>query len=219
MDPLPPLLAFTLAATLLTLTPGADTALVLRTAAREGARPGMAAGLAAGLGVVVGVMAWGLIASLGLGAALAASPALYGALTVAGALYLAWLGLGLMRRALRRPAPEDGPEAPFAPPGAVALAPWFRRGLMTNLLNPKVGLFYMGFLPQFVPPDAPLVAYSMGLAAIHAALGLVWFTLLCLATRPFARLLRHPTLARLLDGTTGAILMAFGLALLLERRA
>ncbi len=214
MDPLPPLLAFTLAATLLTLTPGADTALVLRTAAVEGSR----AAMAAGAGVVAGVLAWGLIASFGLGVALAASPALYTALTVAGALYLAWLGFDLLRRAARRGPRDAHVEPAHGDDGGTSMARWFRRGLLTNLLNPKVGLFYMGFLPQFIPNDASMAVYGVGLAAIHAVLSLAWFAVLCLATRPFARLLRRSAVARLLDGATGTVLLGFGLALLLERR-
>lgn len=211
MDPVSAVIAFSLAAALLTLTPGLDTALVLRTAAVEGPRRA----LLAGAGVSAGVLTWGLAAALGLGALLAVSETAYMVLKIAGSLYLLWLGGRMLWSALR-PAPvveEAAPQAPTRSRGN-----WFWRGLMTNLLNPKVGLFYVTFLPQFVPPDMPVVAFSFGLAAIHVAMGMSWFALLVGATRPFARLLQSPAVRRMLDGLTGSVLVAFGLRLALERR-
>jgi len=213
MDAVSALLAFTLAATLLTLTPGLDTALVLRAAAVDGAR----AGRIAALGVVAGVMGWGLIAALGLGAVLAVSTTAYAALQIAGALYLLWLGGQMLARALRAPAaPLEDPVPVLRPTGD---GTQFARGLMTNLLNPKVGLFYVSFLPQFIPPDQNVVAFSLLLAAIHAGLGVIWFGLLTGATARLAGLLARPAVKRALDGTTGALLIGCGLSLALERRA
>jgi len=153
-----------LAAALLTLTPGLDTALVLRTAAVEGGRRAMQAGS----GIVVGVLAWGVIAAFGLGAVLAVSRTAYAVLQMAGAAYLLWLGLNLLwaarydRPALPQEAGRD------SPPGGGRR--WFLRGLLTNLLNPKVGVFYVSLLPQFIPADVPVVGFSVLLAGIHAAM-------------------------------------------------
>lgn len=215
MDPVSAVIAFSIAAGLLTVTPGLDTALVLRTATVEGAREAMAAGA----GVVAGVLAWGLLASLGLGAVLAVSEIGYRVLQYAGAAYLFWLGARMILSALR---PRAG--APEAPEARAAAAPgarrsgWFWRGLMTNLLNPKVGVFYVSFLPQFIPAGMPVVAFSVGLAAIHALMGLVWFAAITAATRPFSRILRRPAFTRTVDGLTGSVLIAFGVRLALERR-
>lgn len=218
-DPVTAVAAFSVAAFLLTITPGLDTALVLRTAAVEGGR----AGMAAGIGVATGCLAWGLAAALGIGALLTLSETAFLVLKIAGAVYLVWLGGGMIVAAIRgRGVPEAVAEALAAGgPGGRrdrrALA-WFRRGVTTNLLNPKVGVFYLGFLPQFIPEGAPAVAFAVGLAAIHAAMGIAWFAALVLLTRPFARLLRRPAVTRAIDGVTGTFLVAFGLRLALERR-
>src|SRR4028119_1103150 len=103
-----------------------------------------------------------------------------------------------------RPIPRAGASAAGgeaeARTGGAAL--WFRRGLLTNLLNPKVGVFYVSFLPQFVPEGSNVTAMTLLLAAIHAALGLAWFAALIVATRPIAAALRKPSTIRLLDRAT-----------------
>ncbi len=199
------LIAFTLAAALLTVTPGLDTALVLRTAAAEGARRAFAAAL----GICLGCLAWGMLVAVGLGILLEASELAYLALKWIGAAYLLYLGVRLLF------VPRDEPEAPGAPPPR---ANWFLRGLLTNALNPKVGAFYVSFLPQFVPAGASVPATTLLLAAIHAGLGLAWFLLLIGATRPLARRLRDPRLVRALDRLTGGVLIFFGLKLAFSRQ-
>lgn len=198
------LIAFTLAAALLTVTPGLDTALVLRTAAAEGARRAFAAAL----GICLGCLAWGALVAVGLGMLLEASELAYRVLKWVGAAYLLYLGVRMMLVA----RDEAGTDAP--PPRSN----WFLRGLLTNLLNPKVGAFYVSFLPQFVPPGAGVPATTLLLAAIHSGLGLIWFMLLIGATRPLARALRRPAVARALDRATGGVLIFFGLKLALSRQ-
>lgn len=213
MDASSALIAFSIAAALLTVTPGLDTALVLRTAAAEGGRQAMRAGS----GVSCGVLAWGLITALGLGALLAVSRFAYQALQIAGACYLLYLGARMLWAAWRRPISDRDAGSESAIP---ATAPkWFLRGLFTNLLNPKIGVFYVSFLPQFIPADANVVAFSVMLAAIHAVIGLAWFAALVLATRPLSRWLRRPGVVRGLDTLTGIALVAFGLRLALARPA
>lgn len=210
------LLAFTLAAAILTITPGLDTALVLRTAAVEGGRRAFMAGL----GICAGCLLWGAIAALGLGSLLAVSALAYDALRLCAAVYLFYLGAKLLWRTLpgRRPAGEaGGPAAPPAPASASA-AGWFARGCLTNALNPKVGVFYITFLPQFIPAGADVLRFSLLLAGIHALLGVAWFALLVAATRPLARWLSRPAVMRGLDRMTGAVFIAFGLRLALEKR-
>lgn len=203
------LLAFSVAAALLTLTPGLDTALVLRTAAVEGGRQAMQAGA----GIVAGVLAWGLITALGLGALLAVSRTAYAALQIVGATYLLWLGVCMLRAAWQ--VAPGGLELAAAPAGGGLN--WLLRGLLTNLFNPKVGVFYVSLLPQFIPAGAPVVGFSLLLAGIHAAMGLAWFAVLVLATRPLACWLRRPAVVRVLDVLTGLALVAFGLRLAFAR--
>lgn len=206
MTPLQAAGAFALAAGLLTIAPGLDTALVLRTAAALGPR----AAAKTGAGILLGLFVWGVVTAVGIGALLAASTLAYRVLQVCGALYLAWLGLKL----LIKPGAQDVPERTTAPAGGKL----FARGLLTNLLNPKVGVFYATFLPQFVPRGANLTLTCILYAGIHALEGVLWFTLLVLATRPLAAWLRRERVRRNLDRATGVVFLAAGARLALDRR-
>ena len=200
------LLAYVAAAGLLAMTPGLDTAMVLRTAAVEGRRQAVLATL----GIATGCLVWGLAVALGLGVVLAASRAAYTALKWAGAAYLVWLGAQLVLR----------PRAKFDLDAAAARRGdnWWARGLLTNLLNPKVGVFYVSFLPQFVPAGVPAAPFILLLAAIHVALGLCWCGALILATAPLKRWLQQRAVVGWLDRLTGAVFIGFGARLALERR-
>lgn len=213
MTPTEGILAFTLAAAIVTLTPGLDTALVLRTAATEGPLRAMLAGL----GVCCGVLAWGLVAAAGLGAVLAASELAYTVLRIVGACYLLHLGFVMIRDARRhrhRAAAQGG----ASPPSGATTTPgqWFVRGVLTNLLNPKVGVFYVTFLPQFIPQGTGILALGMAMALIHAVEGALWFAVLVLATGSLASWIRKPRVASALDHLTGSVLILFGLKLAFE---
>lgn len=200
------LIAFLAAATLLTITPGLDTAMVLRTAAVEGPRT---AALAA-LGIILGCLAWGAAVALGLGVVLAASSFAYLALKWAGAAYLAWLGIRLILQ----------PRSQFDL-GAAANAGrgnWWARGFLNNLLNPKIGVFYVSFLPQFTPAGYPAAPFIFLLAVIHGVLGALWFAALIAATSPLKRWLARKAVVRWIDRVTGAVFLGFGLRLALDRR-
>ncbi|HJY86159.1 MAG TPA: LysE family translocator [Candidatus Acidoferrales bacterium] len=210
------LLAFTAAAGLLTITPGLDTALVLRTGAVEGSRRAMLAGV----GICFGCLTWGFAASVGLGALLAVSTIAYNTLRVAGACYLILLGVKLV---LRKPASVSAMEetslhSAQAPDTGASAPAWFIRGFLTNILNPKVGVFYVTFLPQFIPAGVHVTSFSMLLAAIHATEGILWFLLLTLATRPLSAWLRRPRVTRTLDRATAVMLIGFGVRLVLDKR-
>ncbi len=203
------LLAFSAAALVLTITPGVDTALVLRSAAGSGRRRAAAAAL----GVAMGCLAWGLLAAAGLAALLAASSRAYDALRLLGAGYLGWLGLRLLLRPGRSftPPAQRGEQAQ-APRGVAApgLASDGLRGLLTNLLNPKVGVFYVSFLPQFVPHGVWVGGFLFLLACVHVVLSLAWFAVLIAATAPIGRWLSSRRVARTLDRCTGLVFLAFG---------
>jgi threonine/homoserine/homoserine lactone efflux protein len=200
------LIAFTAAASLLTIAPGLDTALVLRTAATEGPRRAALAGL----GIAIGCFGWASAVAMGLGALLAASQLAYTVLRWVGAAYLVWLGYQM----LRHPRCTVTTEGPDAGHGRAT----FAKGLLTNLLNPKVGIFYVSFLPQFVPQGTSVAPYILLLGAIHAALGLIWFACLITATHPLARLLARPVVVQTMDRLTGGLFVAFGVGLALESR-
>jgi threonine/homoserine/homoserine lactone efflux protein len=202
------LAAFSAAAALLTVTPGLDTAMVLRTAAVEGPKR---AGLAA-LGIMLGCLAWGGAVALGLGALLTASELAFTVLKWAGAAYLVWLGLNLILK------PRERFEMAAGGPAAGGDFAWMRRGLMTNLLNPKIGVFYVSFLPQFLPAGAPAAPFIFLLAVIHVVMSLGWFALLIGATRPIAGALQKAAVVRWLDRLTGGVFLGFGVRLALSPR-
>lgn len=206
MTTLQAILAFIAAASILTLTPGVDTAMVLRTTAAGGARPAAFAAL----GVALGCMIWGVAVSIGLGALLAASPIAYTGVKWAGAAYLFYLGIQLLLRP--RSQMEGGADS-----SGVNAWQVLRQGLLTNLLNPKVGVFYITFLPQFVPAGTSVALFSFALAAIHVLLSVIWFAILIAATVPMGRLLRRPAVVRGLDRVTGGVFVAFGAKLALTR--
>jgi threonine/homoserine/homoserine lactone efflux protein len=201
--------AYVVAAGLLTLTPGLDTALILRTAAVEG--PKRAA--FAALGINIGCLIWGAAVALGLGALLAASTLAFNVLKWIGAAYLVWLGLNL----LLKPRESFQLTAPAGLMTGGDLA-WMRRGFLTNLLNPKVGVFYVSFLPQFLPTGVQAAPFIFLLAVIHVIIGSCWSATLILATRPIAGFLQRAAVVRWLDRVTGGLFLAFGVRLALERR-
>ena len=200
------LIAFVLAAGLVTVTPGLDTALVLRAAASEGRKPGAWAAVGVGAGCLI----WGGAVALGLTALLAASTAAYALLRWAGAAYLLYLGVQLLLKPRSALQIEAAPSAAGHP---------FRRGLLTNLLNPKVGVFYVSFLPQFIPAGVNVPAWSFLLASIHVVLGLVWFALLIGAIDRARRWLAQARVIKTLDRLTGCVFVGFGLDLALSRHA
>jgi threonine/homoserine/homoserine lactone efflux protein len=200
-------LGFGLVALLLTLTPGLDTALVLRAAITRGRRDAVATAL----GVVAGVLAWGAAAAVGVSALLTASTVAYDVLRLVGAGYLVWLGGRILWRLVRHPAQAAAGSSP-SPRGAWRSA---RTGLLTNLLNPKVGAFYLSVLPQFLPPDTSALGMGVLLALVHAALSLVWFAVLVLGAAAARRWLQRPGVHRTVEGVTGVTLLGLGLRLAL----
>ncbi len=203
----PSLIAYIAAASLLTITPGLDTAMILRAAAVEGRRSAAFAAVGIGMGCLI----WGAAVALGLGALLAASQAAYTALKWVGAAYLVYLGVRLLWKPRARFVIEgtDG--------GGAAAA--LRRGLLTNLLNPKIGVFYVTFLPQFTPVGVNVGAYVFMLAVIHVVLGALWSVVLIGATAPLRAVLARPRAVTVMDRVTGALFIAFGAGLALSKRA
>ena len=200
------ILSFTLCAALLTITPGADTLLVLTHGLRAGRRPA----LACAFGVNVGLICWATLTVAGLSALLASSPWAYRCLQVAGALYLVRLGVVGLTRGRRDPAAIEAATAGEVPGG-----PWtgaFRRGLVTNLLNPKVGVFYVSLLPQFAPPDERGPTLLLALAAIHLTLSVGWLGAIGWASARASRSL-SPTVARRLEATGAVALLGAGAVL------
>ncbi|RKT08581.1 threonine/homoserine/homoserine lactone efflux protein [Streptomyces sp. 3211.6] len=208
------LASFAVVAGMLTIMPGLDTALVLRSAITQGRRRAFATAL----GILCGVLVWGMAAAVGASAVLTASHLLYDALRVAGAVYLGWLGIGMLRRTLaerRRPASQATADAGGAATAEETWARSWARGLGTSLLNPKNGVFYMAMLPQFIPAGAPHLLMGVVLAALHDLEGLVWFSALIFGTQLVRRWLDRASVRRAIDAITGTVLVGFGIKLAL----
>jgi len=208
------LLAFAAAAGVLTITPGLDTAMVLRSAASKGPR----AGVGAALGICLGLLVWGVGAAFGLTALLAASTVAFTAVKWAGAAYLVFLGVKLL---LAKPSAASAMSSALAADANIdrGAASALRRGFLSNILNPKVGVFYVTFLPQFIPHGVSVAAFSLLLAGVHVALTLIWFSLLIALTAPLGRILTQRPVARALDRLTGCVFLGFGLKLAMFEHA
>ncbi|MGV9772896.1 LysE family translocator [Streptosporangium sp. NPDC003464] len=209
-------LAFMLVALILTVSPGPDTVIVLRTTISSGRR----AAFLAGLGVTLGCYTWGVATALGLTALLAASDIAYTAVRIAGVAYLVWLGVRALWNARRPTGPDGsaGPDGladglPGAPARALAL---MRTGFVTNLLNPKVGVIYMTLLPQFIPADVPVLPATLLLVTLHNLLGMVWFASVVLAASLMRRGLTRPAVRRRMEQLTGVVFIGFGVRLAAE---
>lgn len=205
------LLGFALVAALLTILPGPDSALVLRSALVQG----RSAAIATGLGINSGALVWGAAAGVGAAALIAASELAFTALKLAGAVYLAYLGIRLILASLR-PKPElTGVGA--APPASLWGA--YGRGALTNLLNPKVGAFYIALIPQFLPEGASPLGMGLLLALVHALESALWFAVLIVAAETARTWLSSPRVSRWIDRVTGGFLLGFAVFLAAESRA
>nr|WP_256488912.1 LysE family translocator [Dyella lutea] len=190
------------------LTPGLDTFYILARSGREG----HTVGLGAALGINAGCVVHTLAAVLGLSAILMTSAVAFSILKYLGAAYLVWIGLRMLlaRQTARSPTETRGR-------GFVAA---FRQGMLTNVLNPKVALFYLAFLPQFIVPHATrpqLGLLLLGLSFI--ATGLTWTLVLAMmGSRIHRLLLQRPRIGTWMDRVCGGVLLGFGLRLALQRR-
>jgi RhtB (resistance to homoserine/threonine) family protein len=210
----PKLVMFIGLVAVLTVTPGADTALVTRNTLSHG----RTAALCTTLGISLGCAVHATLSGLGLSAILSQSAALFEAVKFVGAGYLLFLGVRSLLGAGHGPLPAAG----AAPAPAVAReGAWrgaFLQGLLTNVLNPKVALFYLTFLPQFMNPGDPVVLKSLALAGIHILLGLVWLSTYAYFISRLSDLLLRPAVRRRFERVTGGLLILLGLRLAWERR-
>jgi len=201
------ILAFTAVAAVLAVTPGADTLLVIKNSARDGAH----AGLATTAGVLCGVLMHALISALGISAVVARSEWVFQLLKALGALYLVWLGIQTLRAAGHVGVPASLPRGTSVRSG-------FYEGLVSNALNPKVAVFYIAFLPQFIRVGDPVLAKSLLLSAIHIAFGLIWLAALSLAVGRGRDWIHQRHVQQWLQRISGAMLIGLGVRLALESR-
>ncbi|EXB49237.1 LysE family translocator [Acinetobacter sp. 1000160] len=199
------LIPYLIAITLLTITPGLDTTLIIRTATLEG----KAKAFQAALGINLGCIVWGVIVACGLGALLMTSDLAFNLLKWMGAIYLAWLGLNLILKPRSQLAGLND---------STTAQNWFIKGFWGNLLNPKVGIFYISFLPQFIPQSSSPIIWTMGLVMIHVMIGLFWSIFLIVAMQSISAYLKQPKFIQYMDRITGSVFILFALKLALSKR-
>ena len=190
--------------TLLTITPGADMAMVSRSVFLGG----RSAAFATTLGIAAGCMIWATASAAGVAAVLAASETAYDALRVVGAAYLVWLGVTSLRAAARG---YGGAPLDAAPGVAGSFRRPFRQGLLTNLFNPKIALFYTTFLPQFIRPGDPVLILSIAMATVHIVLGIIWLSAYAWLLDRAVETFKSSRIRRALDALTGTVLVALGI--------
>lgn len=201
------LAAAVLALALLTLLPGPDLAVVTRLALSHG----RAEAFRGSFGIVSGLLVWGLLTVAGLAALLAASPTAYTVVTFAGAAYLVVLGVQAIwqSRTIRETT---------AATSAPGVAKGFRTGFVSNLLNPKIAVFYTSLLPNLVPAGAPTAVTLVGLVLVHALLSSAWLTLYAALLLRAAGVLQRPSTRQALERVTGVVLIGFGVRVALAGR-
>ena len=204
---------FATAVFVLNATPGVDFLLTVSRTLQGGAR----AGVAAALGINAGCVVHALAAAFGLAALLALVPAAFQAIQWAGAAYLIWLGVGMLRQAWRGGAGPAVAAAAAATPPRTGWAD-FRVGLLTNVLNPKVALFFLAFLPQFVPAQSPHKTLSfLLLGGWFVVQGFLFLMVLVVLASRLARLGASGRVRQVLNGLGGLLFIALALRLLRER--
>ena len=194
-------LGFVAASTLVVLLPGPDTLVVVRNLVRGGRRQAVRTVL----GVLTGLALWMLAAVVGLAAVLRASQAGYEALKLAGACYLLWLAFESLRG---RSAPQVA-GSDDAPVRRGLLGAGYGAGLATNLLNPKVGVFFIAFLPGFVPHGSDVALTSLLFGSIFVAEGMLYFAVLITLADRVVGWMTRPSTRRWLDRLAGLVFVGF----------
>ena len=205
------LVAFLGVSALVIVTPGQDTALTIRSTLLGGRR----AGVLTALGVSTGQAVWTLAASAGITALLLASEPAFLAVKLAGAVYLVFLGGQMLVHALRR---SPDPRQVARPGGGLSSRTAYRQGVVSNLGNPKMAVFFTSLLPQFAPESGPRFAAFLALGLSFCVLTAAWLTAYAFAVARAKDVFQRPRIRRFVDGLTGAVLVALGLRLASEQR-
>lgn len=201
--------AFLLAITLLTLTPGIDTVLVIKNASRSGGRDGVVTSL----GICLGLFVHATFSAVGISAILLQSAELFMAVKWIGAAYLIWLGIGALKAALR----GDASVAIDATGLKMSnLTRSLKEGFLSNVLNPKTAVFYLAFLPQFIDPQYSPFLQAMSMAAIHFFIAMVWQCGLAGAVSSAKRFFASSTAMRWMEGISGSVLIFLGSKLIFD---
>ena len=203
--------AFVAVAALLIVTPGPDTALTVRNAMMGGRR----GGILTGAGVATGQLVWALATGLGIGALLETYQPAYVALKLAGAAYLIYLGAHSLVRAMR--GHPRGQQRQLTPPRERTGSRAFRQGLLSNLGNPKMAVFFVSLLPQFVVSSTDSFPPLLILGLVFSLMTFAWLTTYSVVVAAAGDLFRRSAFRRAMDGLTGAVLIGLGVRVAAER--
>jgi RhtB (resistance to homoserine/threonine) family protein len=205
------LLVFIGVAAIIIAFPGPDTAVVTKNVLIHGRQ----IGLGTSLGVAAGLAVWTIASAMGVASLLRASAVAFTVLKLAGALYLIWLGFQALRAA--RSTLDTGPRSD-ATGSALGMLGGFRQGLLSDLANPKIGIFFTSLLPQFVDPGRPVLVPFLTLGAVFVLMTILWLSAYCLIAARAAETLMRPAVKAAMDRVTGVVLIGLGLRLAVEHR-
>jgi threonine/homoserine/homoserine lactone efflux protein len=201
-------------AALIIVVPGPDTALVTKNAVLHGRR----AALGTAVGVTTGLALWTLASAVGIASLLRSSEIAFTVVKLVGAAYLVWLGVQALLTARRRHAAGGGGSGAGTARGRLSAGGAARQGVLSNLSNPKIAALFTSLLPQFVTPGRSVLAPSLALGGLFAAMTLVWLVAYALAASKASSILERPRVAAAVDRLTGVVLIALGLRLATEHR-
>ena len=205
------LLVFIGVSAIVIVVPGPDTAVVTKNVLVHGRR----AALGTSFGVSAGLAVWTVAAAVGVASLLRTSAVAFTALKLVGALYLVWLGVQALRAARHAAADEESGGSPRPPIGALG---GFRQGFLSDLANPKIGVFFTSLLPQFVDPGHSVLLPFLVLGAVFVVMTAIWLCGYSLVAARAAATLQRPRVRAALDRITGVVLIAIGLRLATEHR-
>jgi threonine/homoserine/homoserine lactone efflux protein len=212
----PQILAFAGLAALLTISPGADTMLVIRSVIARGP----VAGLLTTAGICSGLFVHAALSAAGLSLILLKSALAFEILKTAGACYLLYLGFQSIRKLFKKEPPEEDPllsgRNRNGNPKSARRA--FLEGMLNNVLNPKPAVFYLALLPQFIVPEDPVLLKTLMLTGIHFVMSIVYLSAVALFLGKMRTFLASPRAHRWLEASSGVILVGLGIRLALEKR-
>lgn len=201
------LIAFSFLAGILVLIPGLDFTLVVRYASTQSRK----SAIAVMLGITSGLFVWGAFASMGVSAILNTSVLAFNILKTGGVLYMFWIGFGFIRASL------NGQRTQADPISRSKNKNTFYRGLLSNLLNPKAGVFYISVLPQFIPTESNHLFMGLTLTGIHAIITIIYFMLLILLIDRLKEFFTRPLVIKYLERFSGIAVIGFGAKLLVSQ--
>lgn len=207
-------LAFIGVSIVIITTPGPDTAITIRNTL-FGGRSG---GIFTALGVACGLTIWAFATSAGIVALLVASEPLFLAVKYAGAAYIVFLGFQALREAIWPKLHTNGAAATGKPAPRLTPSAAFRQGLLSDLGNPKIAVFFASLLPQFVPAGGAAFFALLSLGVVFAAITLGWLTFYAAVIAKAGDFLRRPAIRRAIEGVTGTLLIGLGIRIAAEQR-